>query len=343
MSYAIYHSRGGIVAGTLALQSISSVCVGLRFYTRFWRVQSILASDWLVLAAFVCGTGLGVMEIYGVAVNAFAVPLNTTSHVSQGKSERLATVTHMEYAFVLVGILAIGLIKLSVSLLYWHIFSKVKFRRFLTVWIVFLVLWTTGFIIAELLECGVHPLKIFGSRQDVKDYCPAVHDIGYALAGSDIATDLITLLIPLPLVFAMRLPTTRKILVTATFLIGVMAVGASTAKGYIYISAVLALAKEDGIILITAYSMWNLVEIHFGIIAACGMTLRPVLGRMFPAQRFIAWARSSFRSRKPPRDAEKFEDLPSFVRTVSDSGGYSSISPVKQPLEFQTSALPEVT
>ncbi|KAF2799254.1 hypothetical protein K505DRAFT_371085 [Melanomma pulvis-pyrius CBS 109.77] len=321
MSYAVYHSRAGIIAGTMALQLISSACVGLRFYTRFWRRQSILISDWLVLAAFACGTGLSVMEIYGVAVNAFAVPIHTTSYVSQGVSERLMTVQHMEYAFVLIGVLSIGLIKLSVSLLYWHIFAKVKFRRFLAIWIGILVMWTLCFVLAELLECGAHPLKVFGTRQEVDKYCPHIHDIGYALIGSDIATDFITLLIPLPPVLGMRLPTTQKILVTATFFIGVLAVGASTAKGYIYISAVLALAKEDAIILVTAYSMWNLVEIHVGIIAACGMTLRPILSRMFPCDNLFSLLRSSFRSSQNTRDAETFEDLPSFVRTVSESAG----------------------
>jgi hypothetical protein len=117
-----------------------------------------------------------------------------------GRSRRLALVQHMEYSFVLVGVFAIGLIKLSVCLLYWHIFSLVKFRRLLIVWTIVIIAWTITFVGGELLECGVHPLKVFGTRKDVEKYCPALHRIGYALVGSDIATDLITLIIPIPLV-----------------------------------------------------------------------------------------------------------------------------------------------
>lgn len=106
----------------------------------------------------------------------------------------------MEYAFVIVGVFSLGLIKLSVSLLYWHIFSRVKFRRFLMFWIIVLVAWTLTFVLAEILECGTRPLKIFGTRHDIEAYCPHIHEIGYALVGSDVATDFVTLLIPIPLV-----------------------------------------------------------------------------------------------------------------------------------------------
>lgn len=110
----------------------------------------------------------------------------------------------MEYGFVLVGVLSIGLIKLSVCLLYWHIFARVKFRRFLIVWTTIIFAWTVCFVLAELLECGAHPLKVFGTRHDVETYCPHLHQIGYALVGSDVATDLITLVVPIPLVGFVR-------------------------------------------------------------------------------------------------------------------------------------------
>jgi len=101
---------------------------------------------------------------------------------------------------VIIGIFAVGMVKLSVSLLYYHLFSLVKFRYFLIFWIAIIIAWTITFVLGELLECGSHPLKIFGTVADVAKYCPHIHSIGYALVGSDIATDVITLLIPLPLV-----------------------------------------------------------------------------------------------------------------------------------------------
>jgi len=34
------------------------------------------------------------------------------------------------------------------------------------------------------------------------------------------------------------------------------------------------------IVLITAFSIWNLIEVQVGIIAACAMTIRPLLGNL---------------------------------------------------------------
>lgn len=349
MGYELYRTKGGVIAQTLVLQVLSTICIALRFHTRYWRRQNVLASDWVVLIAFICGTSLSILEIYGVAVNGFAVPLDAT-FLAGRLNQRLILVQHMEYAFVIIGIFAVGMIKLSVSLLYWHIFSRVRFRRFLMVWIAIIIAWTTTFVLGEILECGVHPLKVFGSVKDLDTYCKHRHAIGYALKASDIGTDLGTLIIPLPLVFRMKLPTVKKFLVTVTFLVGALAVGASAASAYIYISSSLKLNHEDGIILVTAYSVWNLVEVHVGIIAACGMTLRPILARIFPTDRVMSMLQS-WRPSWSRKNSDGAEVLPSFVSPDSDRS-FAGPETVKvesqkeeypgQRMTFETSAIPEV-
>ncbi|KAF2736119.1 FAD/NAD(P)-binding domain-containing protein [Polyplosphaeria fusca] len=313
------------------------------------RLLAHVLQNWTVLVAFIGGTSLSIMEIYGVAVNGFAVPLNAT-FLAERQSERLILVQHMEYAFVIIGIFSVGMIKLSVSLLYWHIFSPVRFRKCLMVWIAVIIAWTITFVLGELLECGVHPLKVFGTVKDLDTYCKHRHGIGYALKASDIATDLGTLLIPLPLIFQMRLPAVKKCLVTLTFLLGALAVGASVASAYIYISSTLKLSHEDGIILVTAYSIWNLVEVHVGIIAACGMTLRPILVRIFPTEHFVILC-YSWRPHSSRKTSDRAQVFPSFVNPESDRS-FSNNDTVRgesqkeeypgQRMNFETSAIPEV-
>jgi len=84
-----------IIAGTIAMQAVVTACISLRLYTRRWKRSPVLLSDWLILAAFCCGIGLSVLEIFGrsklanssalnanvlpslgVAIHAFAYPLN---------------------------------------------------------------------------------------------------------------------------------------------------------------------------------------------------------------------------------------------------------------------------
>jgi hypothetical protein len=166
----------------------------------------------------------------------------------------------------------------------------------------------------------------------------------------------------------MHLPTARKVLVSVTFMIGVLAVAASTAKAYVYIAASLALTHEDGIILVTAYSVWNLVEVHVGIIAACGMTLRPVLTHLFPTEGFLRIYSSLKGSRHSEHRGSDGQPLPSFVQVRSASASQNDYSNARsgaglgrggvagserqekkeveqctqENVRFQTSALPEV-
>ena len=100
----------------------------------------------------------------------------------------------------MLGILAIGLIKISVSFLYQHIFDKRSFRIVINVWIVILSLWVVAFLLATLLQCGKVRYLISKSPQDEVDHCGSAIPAGYGMVGSDVATDLITLVLPIPMV-----------------------------------------------------------------------------------------------------------------------------------------------
>jgi hypothetical protein len=109
-------------------------------------------------------------------------------------------------------------------------------------------------------------------------------------------------------------------------------VGASIAKAYIYIQASLGRYTEDAIrtlpahadgqdhadyreVLLTGISIWNLIEVQIGIVAACGPTLRPILTQILPTESIRSLV-SSMRSTKATKQATT--DLPNFVKTESD-------------------------
>ena len=106
----------------------------------------------------------------------------------------------VELSFLLLGILALGLVKFSVTFLYWHLFAMARFRRFLIVRIIILIGWTTAFILAGLLECNSHLKALFTTPQEFLHHRGSAIPSGWACVGSDIATDFITLIIPIPIV-----------------------------------------------------------------------------------------------------------------------------------------------
>ncbi|KAK4189740.1 hypothetical protein QBC35DRAFT_492248 [Podospora australis] len=279
-----YDNPAAIVAAAAILQTLSTASVGLRFYSRRWKRQPYIVSDWLILAALVSGTGITAEMFYGVAEKAMGYPLGGTIEDPYAVTGRLNRAKHLELGYLLIGILSLGLIKLSITFLYWHLFAKVIFRRFLIVWMVLIVIWMVGFILAGLLECGAHLTALFGTPQDYLDHCGSAMPSGYGLVGSDVLTDLVTLLIPVPVLMTLQMNKRTRVLTLLTFAIGSLSVGASVAKAYIYITATLGLATEDAISILTGIAIWNYVEVHVGIIAACGPTLRAILSRILPIE-----------------------------------------------------------
>jgi len=307
-----YDDPAGLIAGTVIMQTLSLACVGLRFYSRRWKRQDYIVSDWLILVALLFGIGLSVIEIYGVSQQAFGYPLGGTIEDARAVTGRLNKAKHLELSYLLLGIAALGFIKLSVCFLYWHLFSRVMFRRFLIVWIGIIIVWATSFVLAGLLECGSHLLAIFGEPQEYLDHCGSAIPSGYAMVASDVLTDLITLLIPIPVILSLQMSTRTRLLTMFTFMIGALSVGASVAKAYIYITATLGLYTEDAISILTGIGVWNLVEVQVGIIAACGPSLRPILGHIIPIKATLSVMSLLGISRLSTKNSS--DQLPSFVK-----------------------------
>ncbi|KAK4206823.1 hypothetical protein QBC37DRAFT_434378 [Rhypophila decipiens] len=274
----IYSNPGGIIAATVVTQVIALLAVGLRFYSRRCKRQQFIVSDWLIILALIVGAGLAAIEIYGVHKEAFAYPIGATFAMDV-VMERFAILKQLQLALILLGVAGTGFVKLSVCFLYWHLFSRVVFRRFLAVWIGIVALWMVGAIIGGLTQCGTHLYAVLGAPEDYFTYCKASVPIGYAVMASDVLTDFVTLIIPIPVVMSLSLDRRTKILTLLTFMVGSLSVGCSIAKTYIYVIQATGQSTEDAILTTTGLSLWNLLEVQIGILAACGPTLRQVLSQ----------------------------------------------------------------
>ncbi|KAH8882054.1 hypothetical protein GQ53DRAFT_787680 [Thozetella sp. PMI_491] len=286
MSPSMYNNPTGVLATSVLLEILAALCVGLRFYSRRRKGQAIMTSDWLILAALIFGTGLAVMEVYGVVEHALGYPAGGT--FADPQHPILAGQDKIDLAALLLGIAGAGCDKLSFCFFYWHLFSKVTFRRFLIFWIITNALWTIAFILSGLLECKTHLTAVFGTAEEYYAYCASSQQAGFAMIASDILTDLVTLIIPIPIVIGLKMDRRTKILTLLVFIMGSLSVGSSIAKAYSYIIGATGNYTEDPMLTNTGFTIWNMVEVQLGIVAACGPTLRLVLGHLIPAERVKA-------------------------------------------------------
>jgi hypothetical protein len=114
------------------------------------------------------------------------------------------------------------MLKLSVCMLYWHLFAQLKFRHFLIFWIVVIALWTASFSIALFAECGNHFLALFAQPEDYTLHCGAAIPGGWAYVGTDVFTDIATLIIPIPVVLELQMSRQLKVLSILVFSIGAL-------------------------------------------------------------------------------------------------------------------------
>lgn len=120
-------------------------------------------------------------------------------------------------------IAGIGLVKLSVVFLYRRIFNVVRtFRIYSHSLIVLLAAWTIAFLFANIFQCGIHISALWGSAEGIGRYCKTSGPASYGFVVSDIITDVLVLVSPIPIVWHIQVSTVRKLGITGIFGLGLL-------------------------------------------------------------------------------------------------------------------------
>ncbi|KAK4693232.1 hypothetical protein P7C71_g4129, partial [Lecanoromycetidae sp. Uapishka_2] len=164
----------------------------------------------------------------------------------------------------LLQVSALGCIKLSFLFLYRRVFEKRAAHRFsLMNWFMIAIVtaWMIGYFFTLLFICGTNFKAYWTTSTTEKDDClptTPVH-LGYAI--SDVITDVLTILLPIPEIWKLRLPTRRKFAITGVFGLGAVTIAMSIIRMAIYYKAL-----KD---ITTLSSYFSLLEAGLGLCAAC--------------------------------------------------------------------------
>lgn len=115
----------------------------------------------------------------------------------------LTCTEQIQYAFIILMVLAFGLIKLSITFYYRRIFviaRGVLFDWITKAAITVVVLWTVGCLSGFIFSCGTHISANWSNFEDIKMYCGPSLDVENAFVVSDLITDVMVLCLPLPVV-----------------------------------------------------------------------------------------------------------------------------------------------
>ncbi|RYO80230.1 hypothetical protein DL764_009921 [Monosporascus ibericus] len=130
-------------------------------------------------------------------------------------------------------------------------------------------------ITATIFQCS--PIeKAF--NQTIKGHCINNGRFWYANAGFNISTDLIVLIIPMPLVYGLQIPRVQKAGLAIVFALGIFVVITSCLRTTTIHTQVRTTDKTFDI----ASTMWTILEMNVAIICACLPQIRPLLVKLFP-------------------------------------------------------------
>jgi hypothetical protein len=297
-----YSKEQTIVLGAV-FTALPILVVALRFWARRITGAGYRMDDYLIVPALLFAVGLGTALIIGACIGQFG------QHQKQvfgpdGKlihDPDLKKYEKIKFSIQLMSVTLLGFSKLSLVFLYRRIFSSPTFRKVVDVFIGILIAWLIAFELATLFQCT--PISTIWTRFEYEygPYCIQVVPYYYTISVTDTLTDVIIMILPLPIIWNLHMPLKQRLAVAGMFLLGAIVIGASLARLIVFIQVGQELQTQFHNITYhtTPVFSWSIVEASLSVISACLPTLRPIFMRQTSRARTPYWtpSRSSERSK----------------------------------------------
>ncbi|CAI6235680.1 unnamed protein product [Periconia digitata] len=271
MAFSVQHVR----AIAITLPIIATLAVAARFYVRKLKKAKYGADDWTILTSLILTWALTGIVLRGTVIGVYGGYHPPTARVDAG----MIVMTKFHFSLWLMAIACVGMIKISVLLLYRRVFFAERiFYIYCTCLCVAVALWATGFFFARVFMCGKDVSLFWKGFAIYKRKC-VIYPISNGFGISDIITDALVVISPIPIVWRLRLPKLQRAGVVGMFALGFLSTAAGAARGYIVLSANHEARKipVHPVVLGTNVAVWSVIEITMAVIAACLVTLRPLV------------------------------------------------------------------
>ncbi|EUC50581.1 hypothetical protein COCMIDRAFT_81567 [Bipolaris oryzae ATCC 44560] len=309
------------------LFALSTTAVLLRFYVRIFMLKTFGWDDIMMLIA-VC-ISITTLGLFLTVIN-----LGLGKHAEAFPVENIFPFFKYMYFYSILIIAGYSFIKLSIGLFLLRLADRTRWRPFLIGMLIFIVIFTLGSTFAIIFQCI--PIRAgwdYTMRPPTgtaKCYDATIFkNVGVFNSCINIATDLIFALIPIPMVWKLQVTIQTRIGLAAILGLGLFASAIAIYKTPM--QANFFKVKDwsgDG----SWYYIWQQVEMHVGIIAACLPTIKPLFASFFGQVRSIATRGQTtgsnglnstpFRSRGYTKQSEQ-QNSDSFVMKNMSEGSQS--------------------
>ncbi|PSK59383.1 hypothetical protein B9Z65_3707 [Elsinoe australis] len=264
-----------IAPAVLAAASFFFICGRLYAHLRLIRTPHSLDDIFVVTAWFFSFANVVVLyRVYHYAVLIQPAGL---------QPDDLQSFFHYTWLFIWIYNTSLSFTKFSIIIQYKRMFVTPEFQIAVKCILAMTTIYSLWTIIASIIPCW--PIHFFWARAevDVTGQCLDAEDVFLGNSISNIFTDLIILISPLPVLAKMHLPIRQKISLFVLFSVGgLLVLIISIIRLIIFSSADLS----DVFDIATKYvplGVWSSIEVSVGITCSSIPALKPLVVKVFPS------------------------------------------------------------
>jgi len=258
---------GSLIRQTLiAMMVLSLLALCLRFASRWVAKQPIKADDWFIVTGTAFAWGTSIVLVLGTDFG-FGKHLLNIKPFSENLRKFLIGLFTLQPLYLC----SVAFIKFSIIAFYRRIFrvQSTKMPAYIIVGIT--IIWLVGLLLAGILSCI--PVHGFWDRS-VKAKCLPTSNYFWAIAIPNLATDIMLMIFPIPLVWRLRMPISQKIGLIFTFTLGGFIILVSS----LHLVTIVAVGHNlDITYILVPLGLWNGIECNIGAVLASLPSMVPLL------------------------------------------------------------------
>ncbi|KAI1776231.1 hypothetical protein F4818DRAFT_374699 [Hypoxylon cercidicola] len=263
---------GALVATAVAMLTFSWLSVALRSFVRAKLTNGFQWDDWVMLAAQANFTVSCALILQGVqyGLGRHDRSLDQYDEIQALMYQALATATY---------VLNMWLIKLSIGIFLLRLASQKRYKYTLYTSIVIITIWSIVLFFWNIFQCNPVAAQWDYTilQNDPNSHCVSADEIvnaAYALSVMTILTDWLYALLPIPMVWGVKMTMQAKLTVVVILGLGVFA-SIATLVRLKFLADLTDMA--DILHAGTDAMVWTLIEPGVAIVASSLVTIRPLL------------------------------------------------------------------
>lgn len=249
---------------------LSTIAIVMRLVSKRIIKASFSVDDYMILAALFFIYGLMTCNILGVVSGGVGIHL-----VDIPDPGEIVLFSKTLVAVQLCWAFALMFVKFSLLFFYIQIFSIRSFRVSAYVVMGVVSCWALSVVLETFLLC--RPFK-YNWDPTLNHTCGNRIASYIASGGLNLVTDIMVLSLPVPMVWALRIPRRNKIILFGVFGVGLFVCVISILR----LVALLGLTYSDITFSVPTSLLWSVLEPCIGCICACVPLMRPLFTSAFP-------------------------------------------------------------